>query len=152
MLVKRYKRCPKCGSENSDTAKFCLKCGASLQNVEVFTDLPGANIFETSIDLTDTPTITAGKIPDGFVLAASVEVIGAGENYTEAWKTLMRNLKSILNIKGLDGVANYQVLLSPFQTSAAETKLTLMLYADGILSMKHKNKNPQKSDEKEGAL
>lgn len=152
MLVKRYKRCPKCDSKNSDTAKFCLKCGTNLQDVPVNTDLPGANFFETSVDQPDTLTITTGGIPNGFRLAASVEVIGAGENYTEAWKTMIQNLKSILGIKGLDGIANYRVILSPFQTTSTKTKITLMLYADGILNVERKDKNLQTPDMKEDSL
>ncbi|QFR66528.1 zinc ribbon domain-containing protein [Furfurilactobacillus rossiae] len=152
MLVKRYKRCPKCDSENSDTAKFCLKCGTNLQDVPVNTDLPGANFFETNVDQPDTLTITTGGIPNGFILAASVEVIGAGENYTEAWKTMIQNLKSILGIKGLDGIANYRVILSPFQTTSTKTKITLMLYADGILNVERKDKNLRTPDMKEDSL
>ena len=131
MVVNKYKKCPHCGAKNDVNAKFCLKCGSDLKNVKITTDLPGTYCLPMSLDTEGAKVIPVGAIPAGYSLASTVEVIGGGENYMMAWRSLMESLNAMLPVKHFDGIANYRVL-SPFQTSIQDAKLTLILYGDGI--------------------
>lgn len=72
--------CPKCNSENSDSAKFCKKCGTPLKSKTVSHEKMMANINSEKSGDNRTKIIIVSLIVIAIVLAGAFAYIGLNNN------------------------------------------------------------------------
>ena len=77
-------RCPNCNSENSDTAKFCKKCGTPLEKKQITHENLINSMNKDSAGSNTTKYIIIALIAVAVVLAgAFVYIYGFGQNQTQ---------------------------------------------------------------------
>lgn len=75
-------RCPKCDSENNDSAKFCKKCGAPLNN-SISHEKMINSMNEKSVNNNTTKYIIVALVIVAIVLAGTfVYIYGFGQNHS----------------------------------------------------------------------
>jgi len=117
--------CPKCGTENTEGAKFCIKCGAELGAAVGETETPATPPAETSIGLQ--PNI-AGLLCyiAGWITGIIFLVIEKKSTFVKfhAWQSIMTF--GILTV--------VQIIVSPvFSSIAVATFSPGLLVASGVL-------------------
>ena len=90
--------CPKCNSENSDSAKFCKKCGTPLQNRTVSHEKMMANINKEKSGDNTTKIIIIALIVVAVVLAGAFVYIYGFQTITSKM-TAVRILTQMTTIK-----------------------------------------------------
>jgi len=80
--------CPKCGTSNEDSARFCAKCGAALAVAEAPAAAGGAGVGTMRGASTGSGgQVVAGKNPTvALVLSIFLGVFGGGQFYNGDWK------------------------------------------------------------------
>lgn len=83
--------CPKCGTSNDDSARFCAKCGTALAVAETPVAGSGAGAAATGTMRGASPRsggqVVTGKNPTvALVLSIFLGVFGGGQFYNGDWK------------------------------------------------------------------
>lgn len=88
-------KCPSCGSENKDSAKFCKKCGSSLSNIVTHHN----NIVDKKETSSNTKIVIVALIIVAVVLAgALVYIYGFGNNHSnDSAPSQSSNAQSVSN-------------------------------------------------------
>ena len=78
--------CPKCGTSNDDSARFCAKCGAALAAAEAPAAGAGAGTMRTSSAGSGGQVVTGKNPTVALVLSIFLGWLGAGQFYNGDWK------------------------------------------------------------------
>ena len=82
--------CPKCGTSNEDSARFCAKCGAALAAVEAPAAGTGAGAGAGTMrtpSASSSGQVVTGKNPTvALVLSIFLGFLGVGQFYNGDWK------------------------------------------------------------------
>ena len=82
--------CPKCGTSNDDSARFCAKCGAALAVAAAPAAAPGNGTGTGTMRSTSPPSsgqVVTGKNPTvALVISIFLGAFGGGQFYNGDWK------------------------------------------------------------------
>ena len=80
--------CPKCGTSNDDSARFCAKCGAALAAAEAPAAAAGAGAgtMRTSSPSSGGKVVTGKNPTVALVLSIFLGAFGVGQFYNGDWK------------------------------------------------------------------
>lgn len=116
-------RCPNCNSENSDTAKFCKKCGTPLEKKQVTHENLINSMNKDSAGSNTTKYIIIALIAVAVVLAgAFVYIYGFGQNQTQDTQQQVENNQTV---EPDDEPAHVQSTLQT-QSQSATTSMSIL--------------------------
>lgn len=129
-----YKICPVCGAQSKDNAKFCIKCGQSLENEPVKLHVENGLYFKA--DVASKPLLF-GAIPATYRAVGPVSgcvTVNSQLNadYEASMEALFNKLREVLNVNDLDGAANLSVI-SFNSVANGIGSVTLMVTGDGLV-------------------
>jgi len=78
--------CPKCGTSNDDSARFCAKCGAALAAVEAPAAAAGAGTMRTPAAGSSGQVVTGKNPTVALVISIFLGALGGGQFYNGDWK------------------------------------------------------------------
>jgi len=80
--------CPKCGTSNEDSARFCAKCGAALAAAEApaVATGAGAGTMRTPSPASRGQVVTGKNPTVALVLSIFLGFLGVGQFYNGDWK------------------------------------------------------------------
>lgn len=128
-----YKLCPKCGTQSSSDAMFCIKCGYNLENEPVKVHVEDGLFFKREAN---SKIILFSDAPSQYKIVGPV--LGrisfnnrTNEDYSIHMEQLMNKLQEVIDINELDGVANLNI--STFNSLINEIEnITLIASGDGL--------------------
>jgi membrane protein YdbS with pleckstrin-like domain len=80
--------CDKCGADNSDTAKFCRKCGKSIEEIEEETRVKQRTVQEASAWVPPDQLDAPANVPPDFVVSASAHPAGGDRDMDDEREVL----------------------------------------------------------------
>lgn len=124
-IGEKYKTCPKCHEVNIVMAKYCSKCGQSLEKIpeEIY-------VQDAGIKLEKNLYISAGAIPEQFMYVGSVYANCplSKKDDAAAWLKLIERFEVLCQLRELAGVANLRMNIRKVGDATE-----MFGYGDGII-------------------
>lgn len=139
-----YKICPACGAQSKGDAKFCIKCGQSLENEPVKLHVENGLYFKA--DAASKPLLF-GAVPVTYQVVGPVSgcvTVNSQLNadYEASMEALFNKLREVLDVNDLDGAANLSVI-SFNSVANGIGSVTLMVTGDGLVKVAQSGLNAE---------
>ncbi|GEP20174.1 zinc ribbon domain-containing protein [Pediococcus argentinicus] len=135
-MNSEYKECPNCKAENAVEAKFCVKCGTSLEDVEPKVRMLNGRALQVHSTVNEDIRflITSGSLPEGYqqsmtIMAESIQTDGTTAN---AWDSAMDSLRNVFNANKLDGIVNMRIVTTTRLVNGQSVP-AITVYGDGVV-------------------